>query len=140
MNVRQYPLDLQGYNYWLNVQKNSQTLGGLFDVQPGQIPGNIHGVTNPKDPVVGYVSASSIQERRFFISNKDLPGWQSNTGKDCPIKIVFPSDPNNVLYWNYPDSSYQLYYYSGGAMVITYKSCLDCRYQGGSTIKPPFWQ
>ncbi len=76
--VRQYPLTLDAYNYWSTVQKNSQSLGGLFDLQPSQTTGNIHGVTNPKDPVLGYVSASSVQEQRIFISNKSLPGWQSN--------------------------------------------------------------
>jgi len=139
MLVRQYPLDQQAFVYWLNVQKNSQSLGGLFDPLPSQLAGNIHGVTNPNDPVVGFVSASSVQERRLFISNRDLPGWQSNPGRDCPIQIIAPPDPNNVVYWNYPDTSFQLYYYSGGAMVITYKDCLDCRYQGGTVVKPSFW-
>jgi hypothetical protein len=140
MLVRQYPLDQQAYTYWLNVQKNSQSLGGLFDIQPGQLPGNIHGVTNPKDPVVGYVSACSIAEKRIFIGNDQLPGWQSNPTVNCPITFTFPPDPNNIVYWNYPDSNYQLYYYSGGIMLITYKNCLDCRYQGGTIIKPDFWQ
>jgi hypothetical protein len=140
MLVRQYPMDLQAYNYWLNVQKNSQALGGLFDPAPAEISGNIHGVTNPKDPVVGYVSAASVQEKRLFISNKDLPDWQSSQARDCPIKIIAPPDPNNALIWNYPDTSYQLYFYSSGAMEITYKNCLDCRYQGGTIVKPPFWQ
>src|SRR6185295_3756546 len=31
--VRQYPLDADAYKYWLTVQKNSQSLGGLFDLQ-----------------------------------------------------------------------------------------------------------
>jgi len=140
MLVRQYPLDLQAYTYWLNVQTNSQTLGGLFDVQPSQLAGNIHGITNPKDPVVGYVSACSISELRLFISNNFLPGWQSNPGVNCPIKLAYPADPNNVLFWNYPDTSYQLYYYSGGVMEISPKDCLDCRYQGGTLTKPAFWQ
>ncbi len=140
MLVRQYPLDQQAYAYWLNVQKNSQSLGGLFDPQPGQLPGNIHGVTNPKDPVVGYISACSIAEKRIFISNNQLPGWQSNPGVNCPVQYVVPPDPNNIVYWNYPDTSYQLYYYSAGIMVITYKNCIDCRYQGGTLIKPAFWQ
>ena len=140
--VKQYPLDLEAYNYWLTVQKNSQSLGGLFDVQPAQINGNIHGVTNPKDPVVGFVSASSIQEQRMFISNKNLPGWKSNPIFNCPITLI-GTDPNNALIWNYPDTSYQLYYFVSGPppiMKITYKNCLDCRYNGGTNIKPPFWQ
>jgi hypothetical protein len=137
--VRQYPLDQQAYTYWLNVQKNSQNLGGLFDLQPGQLPGNIHGVTNPRDPVVGYVSACSIAEKRIFIDNDQLPGWQSNPDKSCPILTVPPPDPNNVVFWNYPDTSFQLYYYASGSMIITYKSCLNCEYQGGTIVKPDFW-
>ena len=54
--VRQYPLDQEAYNYWLTVQKNSQSLGGLFDLQPSQIRGNIHGVTNPNDVVRIHIS------------------------------------------------------------------------------------
>ena len=140
MLVRQYPLDQQAYTYWLNVQKNSQSLGGLFDLQPGQLPGNIHGITNPKDPVVGYVSACSIANKRIFIDNDQLPGWKSNPEVNCPIKYAYPPDLNNIVYWNYPDTSYQLYYYSGGIMLITYKNCLNCTYQGGTIVKPNFWQ
>ena len=116
------PLDEQSYVYWLNVQKNSQSLGGLFDVQPSELTGNIHGVTNVNDPVVGYISACTIQERRLFIDNHDLPGWKSNPGINCPIQVIGPPDPSNVVFWNYPDTSYQLYYYSSGAMLITYKT------------------
>ncbi len=139
MLVRQYPLDEQAYEYWLNVQKNSQSLGGLFDVQPSQLSGNIHGITNPMDPIVGYMSASSIQERRLFIDNQNLPGWKSNPGINCPIQVIGPPDPSNPVFWNYPDTSYQLYYYTSGLMVITYKNCVDCRYQGGDTARPSYW-
>ncbi len=140
--VRQYPLDQEAYNYWLTVQKNSQSLGGLFDLQPSQIRGNIHGITNPNDPVLGYVSASSVQELRIFIDNRNLPGWKSNHPYNCPITII-PTDPLNTLHWNYADTSYDVYYFNSGpptTMNITYKDCLDCRYQGGTNIQPPFWQ
>jgi Domain of unknown function (DUF4249) len=140
--VRQYPLDQEAYNYWLTVQKNSQSLGGLFDLQPSQIRGNIHGITNPNDPVLGYISASSTTELRVFIDNSDLPGWSSKPGYNCPITII-PTDPLNTLKWNYADTSYNVYYFNTGnppTMNITYKDCLDCRYQGGTNIQPPFWQ
>jgi Domain of unknown function (DUF4249) len=140
MLVRQYPLDQEAYTYWLSIQKNSQSLGGLFDPQPGQVPGNIHGVTNAKDPVFGFVSACSIAEKRIFISNNQVPGWKSQFTLSCPLTYIAPPDPMNMVYWNYPDTAYQLYYYSSGAMVITYKYCLDCRYQGGTIVKPDFWQ
>ena len=144
MLIRQYPLDLDAYKYWLTVQKNSQSLGGLFDVQPSQINGNFHCVTVPTNTALGYVSACSVRELRMFIDNRSLPGWKSSPGYNCPIKDI-PTDPNNFAIWNYPDTAYQLWYYVSNfpappTMKITYKNCLDCRIQGGTNIKPPFWQ
>lgn len=137
--VRQYPLDLDAYNYWLTVQKNSQSLGGLFDLQPSQIKGNITGVTNPNDPVLGYISASSIQEKRLFIP---WVGWNSNPYLNCPITIIV-TDPVNTLKWSYEDTSYGIYYFNSGnppTINITHNDCLNCLYQGGTNVKPPYWQ
>jgi hypothetical protein len=139
--IRQYPLTEQGYAYWLSVQKNSQTLGGLFDLQPSQIQGNLHCLTNPDNPVIGFVSASTVQESRIYISNKSLPGWQSphiDTATSCQIAII-PTDPLNELIWNYPDTSYGPYYFPSGGLFIAPKRCMDCRYQGGTLDKPSFW-
>jgi hypothetical protein len=144
MLISQYPLDLDAYKYWLTVQKNSQSLGGLFDVQPSQINGNFHCISIPTNTALGYISACSVQELRKFIDNRSLPGWKSNPGFECPIKDI-PTDPNNFAIWNYPDTAYQLWYFvsnfpASPIMKITYKNCLDCRIQGGTNIKPPFWQ
>ena len=136
--VKQYPLSPEAYNYWTTVQKNSQSLGGLFDLQPSQVTGNIHSVTNVKDPVLGYVAASSVQEKRMFIDNHSLPGWKSNPIYSCP-QFQVPTDPLNTLVYNYPDTTYGPYYFSSSVLIVAPKSCLDCRYQGGVTVKPPFW-
>ncbi len=139
--VRQYPLTLDAYNYWLTVQKNSQSLGGLFDLQPSQINGNLHCITNPKNPALGYISASSIQEKRIYISNKNLPGWKSNPIYSCPTNSVL-QDQLNLLIYNYPDTAYGPYHFEGDLityLVVAPKSCMDCRYQGGVNVKPTFW-
>jgi hypothetical protein len=139
--VRQYPLTQEAYSYWLTVQKNSQSLGGLFDLQPSQIKGNIRCTTNPNIPAFGFISASSVQEQRLYISNKSLPGWQSNPGMSCPTVSVL-QDQLNLLIYNYPDTSYGPYHFEGDlivSLVVAPKKCMDCRYQGGINIKPSFW-
>jgi len=140
--VRQFPLTQQGYLYWLNVQKNSQSLGGLFDPQPSQVSGNLHCISNPANPVIGFISASNVQSERIYISNKSLPGWQSehydstSTACDLGFQTV---DPLNTLLYTYQDTSYAPYFFYGTALYVAPKSCLDCRYQGGTNIKPSFW-
>ncbi len=139
--VRQYPLTLEGYNYWLTVQKNSQSLGGLFDLQPAKITGNMHCTTNPKNPALGFISASSLQEQRIYISNKNLPGWKSNPTYSCTTYSIL-QDQLNLLIYNYPDTAYAPYHFEGDLityLVVAPKTCLDCRYQGGTNVKPSFW-
>jgi hypothetical protein len=134
-------LTLEGYTYWLTIQQNSQSLGGLFDRQPSQIVGNLHCLTDASIPVVGYISASSIQTSRIYISNKDLPGWQSqhlDSTTACQITGQ-PVDPLNTLVYNYPDTSYGPYFFYGGFLYLAPRSCLDCRYQTGINIKPAYW-
>jgi hypothetical protein len=138
--VRQFPLTKEGYEYWLTVQKNSQSLGSLFDLTPSQISGNLHCITNPANPVIGFISASTVQEKRIYISNKSLPGWQSLHFDSTSCQIGFQElDPLNTLLYNYPDTSYGPYFFYGTALYVAPKSCLDCRYQGGTNIKPSFW-
>ncbi len=140
--VKQYPLDASAYNYWLTVQKNSQSLGGLFDLQPSKIVGNIHGLTNAGDIVLGYVSASSIQEQRIFIQHYNgFSDWKSTPAFICPLAVI-ASDPSNSLIWNYSDTAWSVYYFNSGSpptINISTKQCLNCTYQGGTNIPPPFW-
>ncbi|MES2110276.1 MAG: DUF4249 domain-containing protein, partial [Bacteroidota bacterium] len=44
--IRQYPLTKGAYDFWVNLKKNTEQLGGIFDAQPSQINGNIHSVTD----------------------------------------------------------------------------------------------
>jgi hypothetical protein len=147
MLVRQYPLDAEGYKYWLTISQNSQNPGSFFDFQPNQLAGNIHSVSNPHDPVIGWVSASSIAEKRIFIRNSELPGWQSNFAGNCPLDS-FPTNPLNTLRYNYADTSFTIYEFLHGSIlprfpgtiILTKKPCVDCRFQGGSVSKPDYWQ
>jgi hypothetical protein len=133
----QYVLTPDAYQYWLILQKNTQNLGTLFDPQPSQLIGNFHCLTNPKEPVVGYLSASSIQQLRLFIDNKQVNTWDS-VGLECPIRQT-DRNPNNFQIYSYPDTLWGPYYFSGPILFLSKRNCLDCREQGGTLQKPAFW-
>ncbi len=138
--VRQYALTPEAYQYWGIIQKNTQGIGTLFDVQPSQLHGNIASVSDLSEPVIGFISAGSVQEKRIFIDHLDLANWSPPPSQlYCPIKNI-PQN-SNFLYYDYPDTTYVPYYFtSGGGLNITKSYCLDCRVQGGTNLKPPFWQ
>ena len=145
--VRQYALDASAYDYWLQAQKQSQTLGGLFDIIPAQLVGNMHSLTNPSEPVYGYVSASTVQQQRVFISNENLSGWESVATQECTKNEFVPSpDLGQSInhYYNIdPNFTFLDYGFNprfGEIQILITPACIDCTFQGGSTIKPPFWQ
>jgi hypothetical protein len=136
--VRQRGISADAYKYWGIVQKNSQDRGGLFDVQPGQLVGNVHCETDPTEPVIGFINASSETEKRIFIEHRDLTNW--DVGADtCDHKSI-PQDPNDFSHWYYTDPDYTAFYFSGSDIVIAQKICLDCRVHGGTNQRPPFWR
>ncbi len=140
ISVRQYALDINGYNYLLALRNNTEKVGSIFDPQPNQTAGNIHCITNPSETVIGYAGAGNSVEQRIFISNDDLPqGW--NESPNCPTKDVL----------NNPDSL-KTYFGSGGfapisaieiagapvAFPSSIIECVDCTVRG-TNMKPAFW-
>lgn len=138
--VRQYALTEQAYNYWEILRKNSQTLGTLFDAQPGQLIGNIRNVANAAEPVIGYVSASTVQQQRIFIDNADLTAWKSPVPNFFCSEQTIGLNPVDPFIWDYPDTAFEPWFFaSGGGLRIARRECLDCRLRGGVNQKPTFW-
>lgn len=140
INVKQFALDVNAYNFWEAMKSNTEQLGSIFDPQPNQTQGNIHSLSNPGEPVVGYISAGNSYTKRAFVKNTELEkGW--NIPDDCPQFIV-----EDVR-----DSLLAYFYYSGlipinqavtdkGRPAYTGSSpnCVDCTIKG-TNVKPYFW-
>jgi len=165
--VKQYALSEGAYNFYINVKKNTEQLGSIFDALPSVINGNIHSVTNAAEPVIGYISVGSTSSKRIFIDNRNLPKWSTDTSYYAGCHLAFglipccyynfPPGPKNQVdaYINYNPNAYNI---SGNqdplipidAIVIhpgtppigytaSTKQCVDCTVRG--TNKPPaFWQ
>lgn len=139
--VRQYALTKDAYNYWQLIQKTSQQVGTLFDLQPTQLTGNIYCTTNPNEPVIGYMSASSVQQAHLYVENYQLNNWPHYVYfEGCPTNYSARSSPDDFHTYNYADTAFGPYYYiTNGPLVVAPKRCMDCRRQGGSNVKPSFW-
>jgi len=114
-------------------------LGTLFDLQPTQLTGNIYCTSNPDEPVIGYLSASGIQQARLTVQNHQLNDW--------PHYVYFEGCPTNFMArgrddfhtYTYADTAFAPYYFiSNGPLVVAPKRCLDCRRQGGTIVKPSY--
>ncbi len=140
--ANQYALSEDAYNYWLLIQNNSQNLGTLFDLKPSQLNGNIQCLSNPNEPLIGYISACTVEQQRIFITNAQVNNWITQEPyNECSTQII-PTDPNNFQIYNFPDTSYTPWYFTGNnipALIVVKKYCVDCRTGGGTNVKPSFW-
>jgi len=153
--VNQYALTGDAYNFWVNLKKNTEQLGSIFDAQPSNINGNIHCITNPSEPVVGYISVSTVQKKRIFILNAQLPsGWSPAYPSQCELDSELyarkiPNDPipvNEVALNLIPIGSSTIpvaAIYFDSYFVIGFTGsddeCVDCKIRGTQT-QPAFWK
>ena len=135
--VRQYAISRQAFQYWQNLITSTEQLGILFGPQPTQVTGNIHCVSNPAEPVLGYLSARSQSEARIFINRYQLGLWLMPTPPCYPILLN-----QSQLAQAFSDSVLTIFISEAGPgkWVFSSPSCSDCRYDhGGVTTKPSFW-
>jgi hypothetical protein len=137
--VNQYSLNEEEYLYWEKLQKITGNVGGLYDVVPMSIEGNMHCIDNPDEMVLGYFSVSSVSTKRIFIQNElvDFPDFY---GK-CPADTVPVSEPISALNISvfiiarlndFPPTFGTFY------VLTNKKECIDCTLNG-SIVMPPYW-
>jgi hypothetical protein len=141
--VKQYALTRDAYQYFSILKKNTENLGSIFDAQPTQLTGNIHSVKNPDEVVIGFFSASSVTQKRLFITKYDVTNWNFiDTNLDCDVKSIghYPLPDPRFFVWDYPDTAYYPYYFCGSScLMIARRECVDCRVRGGTNNKPSYW-
>jgi hypothetical protein len=149
--VNEYGLTPDAYNFWQSLSRNTDKIGTIFDAQPSETATNIHCISNPALPVVGFVSVSTISRKRIFIDRSALPAWPVPPASGCktygfcwflavptPFQLTLgylvPFGPITVGACGDPPLP-------GYDVEVADYTCADCRFHlGGKTAKPTFWQ
>ena len=142
--VRQRGLTKDAYEYLELMKKNTEQIGGIFDVQPSELMGNLVCTSNSADKVIGWISAGTIVEKRIFISHGDKPA----TGIDWVYREqcdAFVTSKDSLGYYLQSHKfivNEQTFTDNSGVTSSRYtmsnEECIDCRLQG-SNVKPSFW-
>ena len=135
--VRQYSLTKEGYQFWEIMKKNTEQVGTLFDPQPSQLLSNIHSVDDAMEPVIGYVSAGSVSEKRLFIHRSQVEPWRYR--RDCSERTI----PLDSIRFFFPNQTYiplQEWYVFGrlAGYTSSLKTCVDCTTRG-TNVRPSYW-
>jgi hypothetical protein len=140
--VKQYALTREAFEYWDNLRKNTEQLGSLFDPQPSQMASNIRSTTDPTEPVIGYLSANTVTEKRIFIARNELPTWRIPSGNEqCVLDTIAGVDtkPYADMGWAPIGTIEDAPYFPGSPLIMSYRQCVDCRTRG-TNVRPSFWR
>jgi hypothetical protein len=140
--VNQYSVNEDEFLYWEKVQNITQQVGGLYDIVPSSVTGNMHCIEKPDESVLGYFSVSAKSSRRIFIKDY-FSGLVDPYSDFYCIYITIPTD----YPYGYPGFGHEiwaLFIQQGSFTTAPYSiltkihACADCTVRG-SEIKPDFW-
>lgn len=146
IEVQQRVLSKAEFDFQEQLEKTTESLGGMFDPMPSQVIGNLKN-TNPNSssPVLGYFSGGAVAKKRLFIEFNDLPNeirsiYRPRVCTDEDVDFIPVESlrviPNSVLLID-P-------IYVQGRGIIGYTTaptrCIDCQWFGGTTKMPAYWQ
>jgi hypothetical protein len=160
--VSQYTETAEEFAYYELLRKNTEAVGTVNDPLPAQLTGNVHRLDNAAEPVLGFVGAHTVQQKRLFISRQDLP-LRQNYDSDTPYQTcligreIFRNNPDSTFDYHYPTTriftnpkfvplSLIIYPSADDPLAVpiiqgylgSSAECVDCRTRGSNT-KPNFW-
>lgn len=138
--VQEYALTEPEFEYYENIKTNTEQLGGIFDAQPSSIKGNITCTSNPTEPVIGFISASTITKKRIFIDNAQLPAWVAYTYYDqqgCNLDTITLKSATDIA--QFYGGNPPLYLPTYQPYLAAPATCVDCTLRG-TNKQPAFWQ
>ena len=138
INVKQYSWTKQGYEFLDRMKKNTEATGSVFDPQPSELKGNLHCITDPTEPVIGYFNICPFREKRIFIKSTDVLPWDYNSG--CyEIEVENISDSIAAKAFGLTPTTIGK---SFNGTILTFfaalPTCVDCTING-SNKKPSYW-
>lgn len=142
ITVQLEALSGDAYDYWHNIQRNSESQGTIFAPTPSEIAGNIRCLTRPDVHVQGYVNAAVVTQADLYYDNM-AEGFYHYPGASATLA---PEEPSRAEYAKFHEVGYIPYegVYAGDSPVPTSYmwgngNCIDCTRSGGTKQKPEGW-
>lgn len=145
ITVRLEAMSENAYNYWYNMQQNTEGQGSIFAPTPSEMASNVHCITDPDIQVMGYLNSASQAEASMYYDNYANQFFKAGKAYERFDQKVDASRPDSLAYW-YRNGylPYQELFENEMSDKPTHymwatSICIDCRQQGGTKVKPAGW-
>ena len=137
LQVVQYSLKDEAFDYWKRIEEQNQESGGIYERQPDYVSGNMYNMNNQEEYVLGFFNLCPVSEKRIFLDS--IPGL-TYPEIDCTLEsIMHPA--SKPVWMSIPFFLISLNSLRVGPPYgVGTNLCFDCRNDGGTIIKPEFWE
>lgn len=133
LHARQLIISRQAYEFWSDLDKLTNQMGGLYESQPFRLEGNIRCTTDPSLNVTGILEVAGVSEgREFFLRPTEFE----------ILRLVCEPEQvgSETLPWSKLPVGTYLYEEEPGVFFTADIECFDCRSRGGTTDRPVYWE
>jgi hypothetical protein len=137
--VTQHQIRKEAYDYYANLQRNIEQTGSLFSAIPSEMTGNVHCMSDPLRPAIGFVEVSRTAAADRFIPTSEA--LYEPVDNHCAATILqSPYDPSGQLYIYLFTETISPSPGVVGGVIKSFAAprCVDCT-QRGTKNKPAFW-
>lgn len=74
VEIRQTSLTKTAYHYFAQLSEQTKQAGSVAGSQPALLVGNIHNLSKPNEPIVGYFTVAGVASVRYWLTRSDATG------------------------------------------------------------------
>jgi hypothetical protein len=102
VEIRQAGLTASAYEFYKQLQDQTENTGGIVDTPPTASVGNVKNINNDREIIFGVFTASAIATKRYWIDRSDSQGippglFKGLNGRDFIPEPTFPAIPAIVI-------------------------------------------
>lgn len=144
ITVRLQAMSENAYNYWYNMQQNSEGQGSIFAPTPSEMASNVRCLSDPDLQVMGYLNAAVQAEAEMYYDNAMNQFYKAGRARYRDEKKVNANYPDSLAYWYAHgylpyDEIYEGMSMNPSHYMWALNGCIDCRRLGGTKTKPADW-
>lgn len=146
ITVQLEALPREAYEYWSNIERNTEEQGSLFAPIPSEIIGNVRCISDPSVQVLGYVNASVMAVSQMYYDDK-IYGYctyssSNDRSKDDETGLDDPIDYGFMYKYGYWPYRYLIDGMPPQPVGVQWapRRCIDCtKFSDGTKNKPKGW-
>jgi hypothetical protein len=143
ITVRLEALSENAYNYWYNIQQNTNGQGSIFAPTPSEMASNVHCISNPAIQVMGYLNAARQAEAMMYYDNSENHFYEPGRPFERADTMVVNSPAASEEFYRRGFLPFEEVYESlsdtPSHYMWTPSICIDCQKQGGTKKVPEGW-